>query len=263
MDNSKKIGHSLRDAFGINPGDVVSIVGGGGKTTLMFALAREISDGGEKVVTTTTTRIFEPAEKETFLIVEGDETKIETRLREALACHRHVTVATARLPGNKLKGIGPEVLDRIAALKLAPYIVNEADGSARKPLKAPNATEPIIPESTGIVIAVVGIDALGKALNEENVFRAEIVSRLTGLPLGTPITEEAIAELVTNPEGIIKGSPAGARIVPALNKVDLLPDTAAGESLAKIILAHGPQRITRVVLGQFEKPDPVAKIIGN
>jgi probable selenium-dependent hydroxylase accessory protein YqeC len=263
VDSPEKIGPSLREAFGIKPGTVVSLVGGGGKTTLMFALAREISDGGEKVITTTTTRIFEPAERETFLIVEEDEAKIETRLRKALARHRHVTLAAARLPGNKLKGIGPKLVDRIAALKLVPFIVNEADGSARKPLKAPNATEPVIPETTGVVIAVVGIDALGKPLNEENVFRAGIVSRLTGLQLGTPVTEEAVAELLTNPEGIIKGSPAGARIVPAINKVDLSPDKSAGESLAKKILALGRQRITRVVLGQFEQPEPVAKIIGN
>ncbi len=263
MVSHQKIGMTLRQAFDIRPGAVVSIVGGGGKTTLMFRLAREIESAGEKVVTTTTTRIFEPSESETYLIVEADEGVLLNLLPAALEYHRHVTLGASRLPEGKLKGICSTTVDRMAAMRIVPYIINEADGSARKPLKAPNATEPVIPQSTTLVIAVVGIDALGQSLNEENVFRPEIVSLLTGLALGGEVTEDTIAVLLTHREGICKGTPPHARIVPVINKTDLLPDLSAAESLAKKIMDKGHPQIKRVVLGQFERGEPVAGVIGE
>ncbi len=263
MVSHQKIGISLRQAFGIQPGAVISLVGGGGKTSLMFALAHEIEGAGETVVTTTTTRIFEPPAGETFLIVEADEETLFSRLSWAFGKYNHVTLASVRLPGGKLKGIAPETVDRLAGLKLVSYIVNEADGSARKPLKAPNATEPVIPESTTLVIAVVGIDALGLPLTEANVFRSEIVSRLTGLEPGSPITEDMVATLLTHAEGIAKGTPAHAGIVPLINKIDKMPDLLTAESLAHRILAKGYPGIKRVVLGQIKRREPIIKVIGE
>lgn len=263
MVSRQKTSISLRQAFDIRPGAVISLVGGGGKTTLMFALAHEIEAAGEKVVTTTTTRILEPLESETFLIVEADEKELVNLLPGALDYHPHITLAAFRLPDGKLKGISSQTVDRMAASKLVPYIINEADGSAGKPLKAPNATEPVIPESTTLVIAVVGIDALGCPLTEENVFRPKIVSRLTGLEPGAPVTEDAIAVLLTYTEGITKGTPAHAEIIPLINKTDKLPDLSAAESLAKKILAKGHPRIKRVVLGQIACRESVVKVIGE
>ncbi|MCF8109113.1 MAG: hypothetical protein K9J81_08985, partial [Desulfohalobiaceae bacterium] len=39
---------------------IISLVGAGGKTSLMFQLAREIAARKQRVLTTTTTRIFSP-----------------------------------------------------------------------------------------------------------------------------------------------------------------------------------------------------------
>ena len=49
---------TLTEALGIVADDVVALVGGGGKTTAMFRLAREIAERGEQALTTTTTHIF-------------------------------------------------------------------------------------------------------------------------------------------------------------------------------------------------------------
>jgi len=85
------------------------------------------------------------------------------------------------LQSGKLDGISPQLVKRLADLGKIDYIIIEADGAARKPIKAPNATEPVIPPNTTLVIAIVGIDALNKELNSENAFRPEIISGLTGL----------------------------------------------------------------------------------
>jgi probable selenium-dependent hydroxylase accessory protein YqeC len=252
---------SLKEAFDIHYGDVISLVGAGGKTTLMLALAKELAATGESIVTTTTTKIFDWQAPGSSLIVELDEKKMIAQLVQELKKHRHVTLASERLLAEgKLKGISPELVARLAELEQIAYIIIEADGAARRPLKAPNATEPVIPQNTSLVIPIVGIDALDSKLNKENVFRPEIVSRLTGLPLGSVISADAITTLMTHTEGIIKGSPPHARIIPLINRMDLAQGLATAENLASNILERGHPQIERVVLGQVQSAEPVVEI---
>jgi probable selenium-dependent hydroxylase accessory protein YqeC len=254
----------LKEALDIRPGEVVSLVGGGGKTTLMFALARELASGGDCVVTTTTTKIFEPSSSETpLLLLETDEGELMRLLLDSLGEHRHVTLASGRLASGKLNGVSPEFVVKLAELRQVSFIVVEADGAAHRSLKAPNPTEPVIPINTSLVIPVVGVDAVGCRLTEKDVFRPEIVSNLLGLPLGEVISPDAIAFLITHHQGIIKGSPERARIVPFINKVDLDEGLSKGRDLADKILAMRHSRIERVVLGQAQSPEPVIEVISQ
>jgi len=252
---------SLKEAFNIQYGEVISLVGAGGKTTLMVALAKELAATGETIVTTTTTKIFDWQAPGSSLIMELDERKMIAQLIQELKRHQHITLASERLiDEGKLKGISPELVPRLAELEQIAYIIVEADGAARKSLKAPNATEPVMPQNTSLVIPIVGIDALGSRLNRENVFRPEIVSQLTGLALGSIISAEAITTLLTHPEGIIKGSPAHARIIPIINKMDLAQSLNTAENLASNILESGHPQIERVVLGQVQSERSVIEV---
>jgi probable selenium-dependent hydroxylase accessory protein YqeC len=253
---------TLKEAFSIRSGEVISLVGAGGKTTLMSVLARELANENARVVSTTTTKIFDWQVCGDILIIEKDEDKILDLLQQALQEYRHTTLVSERLfVEGKLKGISPEAVMCIAELKQVDYVIIEADGAARKPLKAPNATEPIIPQNTTLVIAVVGIDALGLKLTKENIFRPEIVSSLTGLPLGGVISIDTIATLITHSEGITKGSSPNARIIPIINKMDVVEDTSEAEALSKMVLEVGQSQIKRVVLGQLQSVEPVLKVI--
>jgi len=255
---------TLKEALDIKPGEVISLVGGGGKTTLMFALARQLASSGSCVITTTTTKIFEPLSSETPLLLLGtDEEEMIRLLLQNVDKYRHITLASERLASGKLNGISPELVVKLTELKQVSYIIVEADGAAHRSLKAPNPTEPIIPYNTSLVIPIVGIDALGCRLTEENVFRPEIVSKLLGLPLGEVISAESIAFLITHPQGIIKGSPDQARIVPFINKVDLDKGLSKGRDLASKILAMRNLQIKQVVLGQAQLPEPVVEVISR
>ncbi len=254
----------LKEALDIKPGEVISLVGAGGKTTLMFALAGELASDGKPVITTTTTKIFKPSSTDTpFLLMEADEEQMLRALRQNLDQYRHITLVGEKLSSGKLDGVSPGFVARLAELNQVSYIIVEADGAARKPLKAPNTTEPVIPDNTSLVIPVVGIDAVGCRLTEDEVFRPEIVSRLLGLPLGEVVSAEGIATLLTHPQGIIKGSPAHARIVPFINKVDLDEGLSKGRDLASRILAMRHPQIEQVVLGQAQLPEPVVEVISK
>ncbi|MBA7660775.1 hypothetical protein ES703_68781 [subsurface metagenome] len=228
----------------------------------MFALARELASSDSCVITTTTTKIFEPLSSQTpFLLLEVDEEEMIRLLLQNVDKYRHITIASKKLASGKLDGISPDLVARIADVKQVSYIIVEADGAARRSLKAPNPTEPVIPHNTSLVIPIVGIDAVGCRLTEENVFRPQIVSKLLGLPLGEVISAESIAFLITHHRGIIKGSPDRARIVPFINKVDLDKGLSKARDLAGKILAVRHPQIKQIVLGQAQLPEPVIEII--
>lgn len=253
---------TLREAFGIEPGEVITLVGAGGKTTLMFALARELSSSGGCVITTTTTKFLRPTlDLNSRILLNTDEEEMTKFLLHNISGCKHITLATKPLAAGKLKGISPVLLDRLAELGQVTYIIVEADGAAGRPLKAPNSTEPVIPSSTSLVIPVVGLEAIGKPLTGENVFRPEITAKLTGLSVGDMVTAEAVAVLVTHPSGIAKGSPAKARIIPFLNKADLPGSVSMAGNLAKRILESMPTRVERVVIGQAALAEPVVEVV--
>src|SRR5262249_4205924 len=112
-------------------------------------------------------------------------------------------------------------------------LLNEADGSRMRPFKAPADHEPVIPEETTLVVPVVGADILGRSLDAEHVHRPELVSALSGAPLGTPITPAIVARVLAHPDGGRKGVPARARVVVMINKVERLVDRAPAHETAE------------------------------
>ena len=257
---------SLRDALEIHPKEIISLVGAGGKTTLMFALARELTQKGKAVITSTTTKIFPPSSSETACVfVSKDEDELVDFILKNAGAKGCITIASELLADSrKLKGISALLVSKLIELGPVDCVVVEADGASKRPLKAPNPEyEPVIPPCTTLVIPMVGIDALGCKLSEESVFRSEIASRLTGTPLGGTVSADAIVSLMLHPSGMTRGSPAEARIIPFINKVDLTLDLSAARDIASQILAAKHPRIDRVVLGQAQVHPPVAEVISR
>jgi probable selenium-dependent hydroxylase accessory protein YqeC len=258
--------NSLKEALDIYPKDVISLVGAGGKTTLMFALARELSLHKEVVITTTTTKIFPPSSLDTpYLLISQEEREIVNFILKKEGELNHITIASRVLADSgKLQGIDPLLISKLLTLSAVNYIIVEADGASKKPLKAPNPEyEPVFPSCTALVIPMVGIDALGSELSDKNVFRSEIVSRLTGIPLGGTISADAIVNLMLHPSGMTRGSPAHARIIPFINKIDLNADRSIARDIGCKILKANHPRIDRVVLGQAQVHPPVAEVISR
>ncbi len=252
----------LVEALELKPKEVISLVGGGGKTTLMFALANELAARGAHVITTTTTKIMEPLPGESEkLIIEKDIKSLTGAAARELTLHRHITVAPARFATGKLDSLSLEAVAALADSNDLDYLIIEADGASRRPLKAPREYEPVISPLTTTVIAVAGIDALGMKLTDEFVFRSEVASKLLGVPLGAEVTPELIAKLITLPRGLTKGTPAEARIVPFLNKVNLPDGLTKGRRIANAVLAIPHPQINMVVLGQVQLAEPVIEII--
>ena len=249
---------SVADALGLKRDEVVALVGGGGKTTAMFRLAREMVELGGRAITTTTTHIFAaqialaPAH-----VLAIDATR--ERVAAALAAHRHVLVIGATDPSTA-RAAGPS-LDRFRDLRAwfpDVCILNEADGSRMRPFKAPAAYEPVIPEATTLVVPVVGADVFGEPLDADHVHRPELVSTLSGAPLGAPITPEIVARVLGHPEGGRKGVPPGARVVALINKVENPAQRTAARETAERLLRE--PAIQSVVLASLRAAEPVVEV---
>ncbi|MGQ0602185.1 MAG: selenium cofactor biosynthesis protein YqeC [Anaerolineales bacterium] len=238
--------------------DLISFVGGGGKTTAMFRLASEIVAAGGRVITTTTTRIFAAQIKlaPTHLF-EHDASR--ERIAEALGAHRHVLIiGAAEYESGKANGVHPEFVRELRSRFPRVPILNEADGSRMRPFKAPAEHEPMIPWETTLVVPVVGADVFGQPLDGKHVHRPERVAALTGVPLGAIITPEIVARALTHPQGGVKNVPASARVSVLINKVDALTDWTPVRETAALLLKH--PRIEAVLLGAVRSDEPVREI---
>ena len=251
----------LADALEMAADEVVALVGGGGKTSAMFRLAREVAERGGNAITTTTTRIFAaqialaPAH-----ILAADATR--ERVSTALARHRHVLVIGDTNPKDgKADGVSLDLFASLRAWFPRACLLNEADGSRMRPFKAPADHEPVIPAETTLVVPVVGADVFGQALDADHVHRPELVSALSGAPLGTPLTPEIVARVLTHPEGGRKGVPPGARTVVLINKVESLPDRQPAHETAERLLRD--PAIHAVVLTALRAEHPVLERYGR
>jgi probable selenium-dependent hydroxylase accessory protein YqeC len=252
----------LREALRLETGGVITLVGSGGKTSLMFRLARELSGEGDRVLTTTTTRIHVPAaEQSPDCILAATVEEALERAAAALSRNRHLTVAAGRSSdGGKLAGLAPEAIERLRAARICDWIIVEADGAAGRPLKAPADHEPVIPPCTEWLVAVAGLRGLGKPLTEQWVFRAEAFARVTGLPQGAAVTEPAIAAALAHKQGVLKGAPGGSRCLVFLNQADEPGGRAAGLRIADLLKQSGGSRIQRTIVGQVLGEPPVSAV---
>ena len=246
----------ILEAFAISRGEVVALAGGGGKTSLMWALARAANSAGWRVITTTTTRIWPPRghESPVTVLLDGRDDALGV-LGERLARSAHVTAAGHRRDDGKLGGIATQLVDGIAAARLADLVLVEADGAAGRALKAPRQGEPVYPASTTLAVVVAGIEALGAPLDEAHVFRAALAARITGLEPGAALTPEAAAELLVGPRGLAAPAPPGARIAALVNKVEGARRDHAAYALARRLLERGAPRLTRVLIGAALRPE--------
>ncbi|OGA45220.1 MAG: hypothetical protein A3G25_08605 [Betaproteobacteria bacterium RIFCSPLOWO2_12_FULL_63_13] len=257
----------LTGAFGIGHSRLISLCGAGGKTTLMFCLAREFVAAGERVLVTTTTKIArDEAEGWPSLQVSTVRQLLEgarTLLPEAGEKRSGALIAYSGIGGDgyRLVGYSRDFVDALAATRRFDRILVEADGSARKPLKAPAAHEPVIAAATDALIIVAGTNGFGLPLDEAHLFRAEIWSQLSGLAPGSPISPESLARCVAHPDGLARGCPANARRLLFLNQADTPERHAEAKRVAEYLAAWPVNTVDAVVIGRLIPQPEIAEVV--
>jgi len=231
---------NLVEALGLAArGELVAIVGGGGKSSLMFALAGQLPGRG---VMTTTTRIFAAQMRLAPEVCTLDDADWRARLDR----FRAGLLVVGRVEGERALGVPRELPAELLAHPRIDWVIVEADGSRMRPVKAPAAHEPVVPVGTTLLVAVVGIDAFSKPIGEI-AHRPERVSAITGLAEHDYLTPPALARLLTSPEGGLKDAASARRVAVLINKVDGVHERALARETAEQILTDAA--VDRVVIG--------------
>ena len=186
---------------------IVSLVGAGGKTTVMYQLAEHFANLGKKALVTTTTHIFQPACNFAQNISEV----------EALwQAGNYAVVGNIEAGTGKLTQLPADVFETYSAL--ADFVLIEADGAKRLPCKAPAENEPVLLPACDTVIAVMGLDALRQPIKEV-CFRLERVQEVLAVTPEHYLTEEDAVKLLLSEQGAFKNVGQRTYFI-VLNKCD-------------------------------------------
>lgn len=200
----------LVEALGVGPG-VMSVIGSGGKTSLLAALARELPG---TVVLTTTTHIM-PFEG-VPLVTSADADDV----RAALAGSRVVCVGSrVQKDGSRAEKNGklttPSLgIEQLTAL--ADHVLVEADGAHRLPLKAHAPWEPVVPACSARTVLVLGASGLGRPVRDV-VHRPDVFCKLADCAPEDSATPELVAR-AANAEALAD--------VALVNQADACPEAA-------------------------------------
>ncbi len=236
---------SVAAALGLSGGNgIVAIVGGGGKSSLLFALARCMPG---RIVLTTTTRIFAAQMSLADEVCSLADPHWRKRLDD-FASNRLASnlLIVGGVDGERAVGVPPELPAQIVARPGVDWVIVEADGSRMRPVKAPAAHEPVIPEETGVLVCVVGIDALSAPIREV-AHRPERVSAVVGLTPNEILSPDDLAALLTSRQGGLKNAPHGARVAVLINKVESPRQLELARQVAHSVLRN--PRVERVAIG--------------
>ena len=195
------------EALGLGRRSLVALVGGGGKTTLLFALGRNLP---ARTLLTTTTRmgrdrtggfpcLIGPTDDELAAALDQDDAVLAWRTTDE----------------RKALGFAPTEVDRWFANGAADHIVVEADGARRRPFTAPAPWEPPIPSASTCVVACIGADALGYVI-ADRVHRPLRVAAAAGCSPYERLTPARAAAALTSPVGMMKNVPESARFTVAV-----------------------------------------------
>ena len=165
-------------------GHTVSLVGGGGKTTLLYAMADYCARKGWRVLVTTTTHIRQPV-----ACYAPDDAAL-TALWQA----GHYAVIGTPAENGKLTLPPQQLLRRMAQ---ADAVFIEADGAKHNPCKLPAAHEPVLLPQSDVVLAVAGLSALDRPLREVcfryDAIRPQFLSTAPDAPLTPPMLAQLLA----------------------------------------------------------------------
>ena len=241
---------SLIDALNIKYKDIVTIVGAGGKTSLMFSAASFFKEN-YKVLVTTTTNIYVPDseyfEFDKFCLIDDKE------LDNILNKYKHgVYVIGSKIINNlnkpKVKGLTFEMLDKITPF--FDIVLIEGDGSREKSLKGWTDNEPVLYHKTTKTIGILDISSIGLDINEDNIHRVDKLLNIINDNKSLNINVEHLKDIVLSNKGLFKTS-KGEKIL-FINKSEGIKNKENANILIEEIINVNSSYIDKFTYGSIK-----------
>jgi len=229
----------LHDALGVALGEMVSLIGAGGKTTTMFRLAKELRDQGCKVLITTTTKIAKPTKPHIDRLFLVEELQALVDICNEIAAPAIISAGCSVNQKGELQGLPVTWLDRLNQDAAFDAILVEADGASSRLLTIPADEERIIPESCQATVWIVAVKVLGKTLSDAWVHHSARARELLGLPVEARVSEDILIRLLQHQDGCLKGIPPASRKIAVINQADSQEEVAAAQALGDKLQKQG------------------------
>lgn len=199
-------------------GHVVSVYGGGGKTSLLEAMCSVLLEQGAAVCVTTTTRT-EPLDWPGLVILEH-----KALLTGAVApAGAPIFVRDGEVDG-KWRGLSPAAVDALGGILPGHVILVEADGSAGRPVKLHHGDDPDLPRRTSLAIPVIGLSAIGRPSSAVLHRQGRVADDRLCLVADEPWSWEQMIRLLARPDGYLGRIPEGVPVAIALLQMDECDD---------------------------------------
>ncbi|AKL94592.1 selenium-dependent hydroxylase accessory protein YqeC [Clostridium aceticum] len=235
----------LSGYIGLKEKDIVSVVGAGGKTSLMLQLAQDIKKNNGKVLLTTTTKIYVPQkEAYDFICIGQNEFSKYLKINKKGIYVYGSEVNTE----NKIIGLAEEELDNLVGY--FDYTLIEADGAKKKPIKAWDDHEPVVYKGTTKTIGIIDIQTLEMRICENNVHRSEKFCKITSSQEGESITLKHLLDIIIHPQGLFKNA-KGERIL-FVNKTDDIYYLNKAAQLKNKINKYYPKLLNKILIGSIK-----------
>jgi probable selenium-dependent hydroxylase accessory protein YqeC len=166
----------------IRPG-ITAVIGGGGKTTLLRTLGAELARDHTVLLCTTTKILPFPGLPCAHTGKELDQLRKSARL------------LCAGVPVPDTEKLGPLDVSMAQLTGWFDYVLVEADGAARRPMKAHAPHEPVIPPEATQTILVVGASGFGQPISQA-VHRPALYAQLAGAKETDPVTPDTEAAVI-------------------------------------------------------------------
>jgi probable selenium-dependent hydroxylase accessory protein YqeC len=202
----------LSSFLNIEPSYCVSIMGAGGKSTLMNRLADELIVLGRTVVLSSTTNYHRPKTllSDQILLTRNAPDWPERLIAIARRWNR-LLVLHHDLDDAMVKGLDLATVQELHESLPDAILIVKTDGARKRWFKAPNRSEPVIPSWSQVCLTVVNCEILGQPLSDTLVHRPERVAELTGLGLGQMITPQVVGRVLTHREAYAAKIPSATR----------------------------------------------------
>jgi probable selenium-dependent hydroxylase accessory protein YqeC len=217
----------LHEILKLNKYPNISLVGAGGKTTLINKLTESLRKKKKILVSSTTTFI-----------------KPEITMYDFMdyAYHKDYDLGSINRPGIYIIGKGKNLEDLVFGLSTEDienladgfdHTIIECDFSNGRPLKGFRGHEPKIPSTTDITIGVLDIQSLGLMVNATNIHHLDKYLELTGSSIGSLVTIGHLAKIVNDKMALFKNA-VGKKVL-YINKVEKEMDEALALNLFETI----------------------------
>ncbi len=210
----------------------VGILGGGGKSALLHALGDELSGQYDHVVLSSLTKAGISSQHKVHFFPDFEE---EER-RESLLAINPLYIMGGQESEHKLTGIEPDQLQLLH--DASDLTIFECDGARKKPIKAHQPFDPVIPHFATHAIIVVGADAVGAKVDGKMVHRPELFRELWDVNANQILDPVFIARVLTSEYGYLQKVPKEVALTYFVNKADVYPTQALELARALSRLSH-------------------------